>query len=365
MDPRIREHAEIVVNHSLDIDAGDEVVVSMPNVAEDLEVALYELLGDIGAVPVSASSPLSGRTNPRASRAYLRACDEFETPEHLLALFEEADAFVIARAYENVSQLADVEPAVQTAARKAALPVQEERLSKPWCLTQFPSQGNAQLAGMSLEGYENFVWDAVTKDWDAQREFQANMVEILDGADEVRIVSGEETDLRMSVAGNKTLNDYGERNLPGGEVFTAPVPDSVEGEVLFDKPLYQGGREIENARLQFEGGEVVAHEAAKNEDYLTEILDTDEGARRLGELGIGMNRAIDQFTYNMLFDEKMGDTVHLAVGRAYEANVGEGNEQNESATHVDMIVDMSEDSFIEVDGERVQENGTFVFEDEW
>ena len=365
MDPRIREHAEIIVDHSLGVEAGDQVVVSMPNAAADLEVALYELLGDIGAVPVSVNSPLSSRTNPRASRAYLRASEEFETPEHLQALFEETDAFVIARAYENVSELSDVEPAAQTAARKAGRPVQEERLSKPWCLTQFPSQGNAQLAGMSLEGYENFVWDAVTKDWDAQREFQAGMVEILDEADEVRIVSGEETDLRMSVAGNKTLNDYGERNLPGGEVFTAPVPDSVEGEVLFDKPLYYGGREIENARLQFEGGEVVAHEASKNEGYLTEILDTDEGARRLGELGIGMNRAIDQFTYNMLFDEKMGDTVHLAVGRAYEANIGEDNEQNDSATHVDMIVDMSEDSFIEVDGERVQEDGTFVFEDDW
>ena len=365
MDPRIREHAEIVVDHSLDIEAGDEVVVSMPNVAEDFEVALYELLGDIGAVPVSANSPLINRTNPRASRAYLRAREEFETPEHLLALFEEADAFIIARANENVSELSDVDPATQTAARKAARPAQEERLSEPWCLTQFPAQGNAQLAGMSLEGYENFVWDAVTKDWDAQREFQAQMVEILDDADEVRIVSGEETDLRMSVAGNRTLNDYGERNLPGGEVFTAPVPDSVEGEVLFDKPLYHNGREIEDARLQFEGGEVVAHEAGKNEEYLTEILNTDEGARRLGELGIGMNRAIDQFTYNLLFDEKMGDTVHLAVGRAYEDTIGEGNEQNDSAIHVDMIVDMSENSFIEVDGERVQEDGTFVFEDDW
>jgi aminopeptidase len=115
--------------------------------------------------------------------------------------------------------------------------------------------------------------------------------------------------------------------------------------------------------LRFEDGEVVEHSAEKNEDLLTEVLSTDDGANRLGELGIGMNRDIDQFSYNMLFDEKMGDTVHMAVGRAYEETVGEDNEQNESAVHVDMIVDMSEDSFIEVDGEVVQRDGTFVFED--
>jgi aminopeptidase len=216
---------------------------------------------------------------------------------------------------------------------------------------------------MSTEAYENFVWDAVTLDWDAQRDHQARMVDILDGADEVRIRSGEGTDVRMSVAGNPTLNDYGEHNLPGGEVFTAPIKTSVEGEVHFDLPLYRKGKEIEGARLRFEDGKVVGHSAERNEDVLTGILETDGGARYLGELGIGMNRSIDQFTYNMLFDEKMGDTVHMAVGNAYEDTVGEGNERNESAEHVDMIVDMSEDSTIEVDGEVVQRNGTFVFEE--
>jgi aminopeptidase len=189
------------------------------------------------------------------------------------------------------------------------------------------------------------------------------MVEILDPADEVRIVSGDTTEVTMSIDGNPTLNDYGEKNLPGGEVFTAPIVDSVEGEVLFDKPLYHQGREITDVSLTFEDGEVTEHSAVKNDDLLSEVLSTDEGASRLGELGIGMNRDIDQFTYNMLFDEKMGDTVHMAVGRAYEETVGDDNERNESAVHVDMIVDMSEDSFIEVDGEKVQENGTFVFEE--
>ncbi|WP_264783424.1 aminopeptidase, partial [Haladaptatus sp. T7] len=218
-------------------------------------------------------------------------------------------------------------------------------------------------AEMSTEAYEEFVYGAVNKDWDQQRKHQQQMVELLDPADEVRIVSGDTTDLTMSVSGMKTVNDYGEKNLPGGEVFTAPVPDSVEGEVLFDKPLVRQGSIVENVWLEFEDGEVVDFSAEKNEEVLAGILDTDEGARKLGELGIGMNRDIDRFTYNMLFDEKMGDTIHLAVGKAIEQTVPEGQPLNESATHVDMIVDMSEDSFIEVDGEIVQRNGTFKFED--
>ncbi len=360
MDPRIREHAEIIATHSVDLQEGDNVVVDAHPVAEDLVVALHEVIGDRGANPLTTSQ----RTGKRGLRAFLRAADgEFETPSHELALIEETDVYIAIRASDNVTQTADVDPEVSAAYQQAHHPILEERLSKRWCLTQFPAPANAQLAEMSTEGYENFVWDAVNKEWDAQRELQANMVEILDPAEEVRIVSGETTDVTMSVAGNPTLNDYGERNLPGGEVFTAPVPDSVEGEVLFDMPLYHQGREVTDVSLEFEDGEVIAHSAGKNEEVLTEVLDTDEGARRLGELGIGMNRDIDRFTYNMLFDEKMGDTVHMAVGRAYDDTVGEDNERNDSAVHVDMIVDMSEDSFIEVDGERVQEDGTFVFEE--
>jgi aminopeptidase len=357
MDPRVRTHAEIIADHSASIESGDNVVISMPAAAEDLAVALHEVVGDRGANPIYLNN------SERASRAYLRAAgEEFETPSHQLALYEEADVFVIARGGPNVSEQSDVSPETNAAYRRAMRPVLDERLGKRWCLTQFPTSGHAQLAGMSTEAYESFVWDAVTLDWAAQREHQAQMVDILDGADEVRIRSGD-TDVTMSVAGNHTVNDDGEKNLPGGEVFTAPVRESVEGEVHFDLPLYRKGKEIAGARLRFEEGRVVDHSAERNEDVLTGILETDEGARYLGELGIGMNREIDQFTYNMLFDEKMGDTVHMAVGNAYDVTVGDGNERNESAEHVDMIVDMSEDSVIEVDGEVVQRNGTFVFED--
>ncbi|ADQ68487.1 leucyl aminopeptidase (aminopeptidase t) [Halogeometricum borinquense DSM 11551] len=360
MDPRIREHAQIIADHSADISDGDNVVINAPAAAEELVVALHEECAERGANPVYMNN------SSRASRAFLRNHDgEFETPDHLLAMYEEMDAYIAVRGDVNASETADVDPETNAAHRRAMQPVLEERLSKKWCLTQFPTAGNAQLAGMSTEGYENFVWDAVNLDWDEQYEFQQQMVEILDDADEVHIVAGDETDVTMSVAGNSTLNDKGEKNLPGGEVFTAPVKDSVNGEVHFDMPLYRQGREISGVRVRFEDGRVESYSAERNEEVLDGVFETDEGARYLGELGIGMNRAIDQFTYNMLFDEKMGDTVHMAVGSAYPETVGEENEENESAEHVDMILDMSEDSIIEVDGEVVQRNGTFVFKDDF
>ena len=359
MDPRIRQHAEILVEHSTAVEPDDDVLVQVRPVAEDLAVALAEKLGEVGA------NPSIELTSARADRAYLRASDpeDVGVSDSRLAEVEAADVVIIAKGSRNAAERSDVPSEMTTAHREARRPVTEERMSKRWVGTQFPAPGEAQRAEMSTEGYADFVYDAVLKDWDAQREHQEQLVEILDPADEVRIVSGDETDVTMSVEGMIAVNDYGEMNLPGGEVYTAPVPDSVEGEVLFDIPVVRSGREIEDAHLRFEGGEVVEHSAAKNEGLLTELLNVDEGARRVGELGIGMNRDIDRFTRNLIFDEKMGDTVHLAVGNAYDHCVPDDREANGSAVHVDMLVDMSEDSFVEVDGEIVQRNGTFRFED--
>jgi len=359
MDPRVREQAEIVVDHSTEIQHNDEVVVQGHPVAEDLMIAIAELCGERGAnISVRASSS-------RVNRAHQKAIDidDISLSEVALAGVEEADVAIRIRADANTFETSDVDPEKNSVHAKVNKELQEVMMEKRWVVTQYPAPANAQDAEMSTDAYEEFVWSAINKDWETVRQHQQQLVEILDTADEVRVVSGDTTDVSMSVDGNPIKNDYAERNLPGGEVFTAPIPDSVEGEVLFDKPLMAQGREVKDVYLRFEGGEVVDHSAAKNEDVLAAVLDTDEGAKRLGELGIGMNRDIDQFTYNMLFDEKMGDTVHMALGRAYDDTVGEDNEGNDSAMHMDMIVDMSEDSFIEVDGEAIQRNGTFVFED--
>jgi aminopeptidase len=359
MDDRIQRHAEILVDHCTDVSAGENVTVSGPPVAEELVIAVAEKLGEVGA---SASIRLASQ---RAGRAYRRAIDpeDVELAEHTLAMVEETDVSINIGGATNTHETGDVSPETNRAFASANKPRQEAQMETRWCATAFPAPGSAQDAEMSTAAYEDFVWSAIDKDWEQQREFQEQMVEILDDASEVRIVSGEATDVTMRVDGMLTENDYGEKNMPGGEVYTAPVRDSVEGEVLFDKPLMAQGREVEGVRLTFEDGEIVDHAAEKNESVLTEVLNTDEGARYLGELGIGMNRDIDRFTYNMLFDEKMGDTVHMAVGRAYEWTVPDDRERNDSAVHMDMIVDMSEDSRIEVDGEVVQEDGTFVFEE--
>ena len=360
MDPRVREHAEIIVNHSIDCSEGDHVVIDAHPVAEDLVTAIVESVAEVGGHPLV----IQERLGKRFRRAYLKHYDgEFEEPEHTHALYEAMDAYIAIKGGDNETELGDVDTETQSAYGRAYEPVRETRLNKTWNLTLHPAAANAQQAEMATEEYETFVYDAINKDWDAVREQQQEMADRLTDAEEVRIVSGDTTDITMSVAGNETLNDYGEKNLPGGEVFTAPVKDSVSGEAYFDIPIYHQGREIDGARLVFEDGKVVEHSAEKNEALLTDVLETDEGASYLGELGIGMNRDIDRFTRNILFDEKMGDTVHMAVGRAYPETVGEDNEQNESAVHVDMILDMSEDSYIELDGEVIQRNGTFWFED--
>lgn len=361
---RVHEHAKTIVDHSVCIESGDNVMIQAPPVAEDLVVALYERCGERGATPMLMSGPL--RTGlARANRVFLRTEDpeEFALAEHQLAAMEATDVAILIFGSRNINEESDVAPEVISAYRDVQKPIHDKRLEKRWVITQFPAPGDAQQAEMSTAAYEDFVYNAVLTDWEAQRDHQAQMVEILDAASEVRIVSGEMTDVTMSVAGMNAMNDDGKLNLPGGEVYTVPVPNSVVGEVLFDKPVVWAGREIEDAYLRFADGEVVDHSASKNEGMLTAILETDAGSRRLGELGIGMNRAIDQFTSNILFDEKMGDTIHLAVGNAINECVPTDMDLNESAQHVDMLVDMTEDSFIEIDGDVIQRDGTFIFED--
>ncbi|WP_181687383.1 aminopeptidase [Halorhabdus salina] len=361
MDPRVERHAELIVDQCTEIDEGDNVIVQSGPEAEDLNVALFEKIGERGGMPTRMT--LGGR----AMRSFIQAVDldAVTPPEHLVGLLEAADVLINVRAASNVAETSDVPPESMQAFAQIMEPIQEhiENEDTEWVLTQHPAPGNAQKAEMSTDGYTDFVYDAIDQDWDAQEEHQEQLVEILDPASEVRVVAGEQTDISMSIEGNPAVNSVADKNLPSGEVFTAPIPESVEGTVRFDMPVIQHGREVEGAYLEFENGEVVDHEAEANEDVLTGILGTDDGARRLGELGIGMNRDIDCFTANMLFDEKMGDTVHMAIGRSIKESVGEENPKNESAIHLDMILDMSEDSFIEVDGEVVQRDGTFVFED--
>ena len=359
MDPRIREHAKIISMHSTAISKGDNVVIDANPVADDLVTALCEICAEIGANPLV----IRGRTGTRFLRAYLNSSKgEFQMPTHEMALFEKMDVYIVIRGGGNASEMSDVDQKKMNDYDLVKKPIRDERLSKRWCLTQFPTPENAQMASMSTEEYENFVWDAIIRDWNVQKNHQQKLLELLEDGDEIHIVSGDTTDITMNIGGMVPINDYGNHNLPGGEVFTAPIVESVRGEGVFDIPLNYKGKEIEDVYLKFEDGVVTDYDAGKNREVVGEILSADQGAKSVGELGIGMNRGIDRFTNNILFDEKMGDTVHIAVGMAYSDTVGEGKRKNESSVHVDMITDMSKDSYIELDGELIQVDGCFVFE---
>jgi len=300
-------------------------------------------------------------------RAYLNAHDgEFERdPPHELALYENADSVLSLRGGRNTTETAAVDGRTLQAAAKAREGVREARMDTDWVSTVHPNRSLAQQAGMAYEEYREFAYDAILRDWAALADEMDRMKRLLDEGSEVRLVATD-TDLTMSIEGRIAVNSaasvaYDSHNLPSGEVFTAPA--GAEGEVLFDVPMTIRGRRVRDARLTFEGGEVVDYAAATNAAVLGDVLDTDEGARRLGELGIGMNRGIDRYTDHILFDEKMGDTVHLALGRAYDANLPDGETGNESAIHVDLIADVADGARLEIDGTVVQRNGRFRWEE--
>ena len=364
MDPRVYDHAETLVDWSARIEAGDDVVVHVGEGSHDLGVAVADVLGERGANFVARYS------SPEMERAYLRAHGgEFDAdPAFEHALYEQADSVLSLRGSRNTSTGADVPEETQQAHAKARTGIREARMDTDWVSTLHPTRALAQQAGMSYGAYCDFVYDAILRDWEALAEEMAQLKEILDDGNEVRIQK-DGTDITMSIAGRTAVNSaasvaYDSHNLPSGEVFTAPT--ETEGAVTFDVPMTIRGTPVRDVRLVFENGEVVEWEATQGEDVLTAIIETDEGARRLGELGIGMNRGIDRITDQILFDEKMGGTVHLALGRAYDATLPEGESGNDSAVHTDLITDMrAEGTSFEVDGEVIQRDGYFRWEDEF
>jgi aminopeptidase len=281
------------------------------------------------------ASPLIVVTPEEAMRRYYEVVlDAFLdlVPGHYEALVRESDVVFHIRSERNVKTLANTDPTKVSRRSLAMKGIREERLSKRWCLTQFPTDGYAQLAEMSVAEYEDFVYGAILRDWSDERTKMTRLKGILDQTDEVQIL-GVKTDLTLSVTGRNAVVGDVTHNVPGGEVFTAPVDDSAEGEIVYEFPAIAYGKEVQGIRLEFKEGEVVDYSAEKNEELLKTMIQTDEGARRLGELGIGTNDGIKRYTKNILFDEKIGGSVHLALGRAYKECEG----VNASAIHWDMI----------------------------
>jgi aminopeptidase len=358
-DPRVRQLAELLVNRSLDVQPGWQVTVRSTPLARPLVEEVSRAIARRGAYALVRYAWGADRFRvdlPWALEAPLELLSELAPIEaHSV---EEEDARLQIRAPEDPHAGSELSPervrALQHAMERSSQ--RARTLDVRWAVTQYPTEAVAADAGMSLEELTEFIFGASLRDWDAERERMRRYAERFDAADEVRIV-GAGTDLTLSIAGRETTIDHGLRNMPAGEFFTSPVEDSTEGVVHYSEfPAIYLGHDVVGVRLEFRGGRVVDASADEGEDFLLQMLDTDEGSRRLGELGIGCNPGITRHMRNTLFDEKIDGTVHLALGGGYTFT----GSKNESAIHWDMVKDLRPGGELWMDGELVQRDGGWL-----
>jgi aminopeptidase len=348
--------AELLTDYCLDVQPGQQVLVRSTMLAAPLLRALHAEIVSRDAWPLLRAE-LPGVEEDFYALARDRHLDSFGSIAHAEAA--QADAFLTVQAPANLRALAEVEPERIARVARSRAPLTELRMRKRWCGTLWPTPAGAQQAGMGDDAFAAFVRGALFLDRDdpavAWRElgaFQAELVERLSGARELRI-EAPGTDLTLRVEGRTWGNSDGRRNMPSGEVFTGPIEDSANGTIRFTVPSSPHGVAVEDVELTFRDGEVVAASASRGEEHLQRTLATDPGARRLGEIGIGTNRGIERPIGAILFDEKIGGTVHLALGRSYPETGG----VNESAVHWDLICDLRDGGRLTADGEVVSQDG--------
>lgn len=355
MDERIIKHARILVDHSTKVKAGDMVLISYSDHGLDLVKAIYALASERGASPIIQQTPTE------ALRSLYDLTPEIylsRLPVHELSTYTASDVIIAIKGEENLRAMRSLDKKRLSLRAQATKPIKDVYLKKRWVVTQVPTPAYAQEAEMSMHEYEDFVFNAVLRDWRVDENKLRAVEELMEKTDEVRI-TGKDTDLTFSIKGRKTISDFGEHNVPWGEAFTAPVEDSANGEIYFDLPSVRYGDEARDIRLKFSKGEIVDYKASKGEDLLKAMIETDEGSHRLGEFGIGTNDNITKFTRNILFDEKMAGTIHLAIGFAYPDCHG----KNQSAIHWDMIKTMKPGEVL-FDGRLVMKDGVFTFMEE-
>ncbi len=364
-DPRAENLAKILVGYSTKVAEGEVVSIDGEAGAEPLLRAVYEEVLKAGAHPILNVS-LDGLASVYYKQASDAQLDWISPVTEWMA--EKADVRIAVGASANTRELSAIPPERQTRRQTAVGDLLAKMMDRSaagdfrWCYTLYPTNAYASEAEMSLDDYEDFYFGACLADdpdpltaWKRASKECERLAEWIEGHEEVRVIAPG-TDIKLGIAGRKFIPCVGDHNMPDGEFFTGPVEDSVEGEVTFHLPAVIGGREVSGVRLRFESGKVVDASAERGEEFLIELLDTDEGARRLGELGIGTNYAIDRGTLEVLLDEKIGGTVHMAVGRSYPESGG----VNESAVHTDLVCDLRLGGKLEVDGQVMQENGKFV-----
>ncbi len=365
---RVERYAELLLDTCLGVERGWQVIVWGSPWARPLLEEVMKQLGERGAYPLLRLS-FNGSGGSAYHRAWVRHAplDVLSEPASIeVHAWEHCDAWLGVQAPENTRDGADIPTERTNTVNEAYDParsrlgsgdrVRPSRDSIPWVLCWYPTPALAQDAGMTLPAFADFLYDACLIDWKGLHERISRHAQLFDAAEEVRIVAAG-TDLRLSVAGRRADVDAGTGNMPGGELFVCPVERSAEGTIAFTEfPAQYLGRQVRGIRLRFSEGRVVDASADSEEDFLLETLDTDEGARRIGELGIGCNPGIDRYLGNVYFDEKINGTIHLALGHGFEDIGG----TNQSAIHWDIVKDLRSGGRIELDGKVVQEDGVWV-----
>jgi aminopeptidase len=353
-DSRLERYARLLVD-CISPEPGWQVLVrSQPPGRPLIEEVTRELARrGVRALVRLRFEPVGGAFVREAPLELLKILSAIERHE-----IENANSYIAIVAPENTRAGSDV-PAERLAAFQQALRGPQEpflRDEKPWVGCYHPTEAVAQDAGMALHAFEDFLYGAVLIDWEALRQTMERIAERFDRASTVRIL-GEGTNLTFSLAGRQGKIDVLGANMPGGEIFYSPVEDSAEGVISYSEyPACYLGHEVSGVRLRFEQGRIVEASATADEEFLLGTLDTDEGARRLGEFGIGCNPGIRRHMKNTLFDEKIEGTVHLAIGTGFPQLGG----TNKSGIHWDMVKELRNGGRIELDGEVVQENGTWL-----
>ncbi|MBN1230883.1 MAG: aminopeptidase [Anaerolineales bacterium] len=364
-DPRIVNLANVLVNYSTKVKPKDWVIIQSSVVALPLANAVAEHVFKAGGYPeIQLRSANLAETSFRfASEEQLQWISPIQK-----MVIENAQVLINIDATENTRVLNAIDPEKQKIAGVARRPLMKTYMERSatndlrWVITQFPCDALAQEADMSLHDFEDFVYSATYADqpdpiaeWQRIHNEQQIMVDYFKGKEKIEVRS-KNAELTLSVKDRKFINSDGSHNMPSGEVFTSPVEDSANGWIYFTYPAITGGREVEGIRLEFKDGKVVNATAAKNQDFLLKQLDSDESSRFLGEFAIGTNYGIKKFTKSILFDEKIGGSIHLAVGNGFP----EAGGKNFSSIHWDMICDMRDESEIYADGELFYKNGKFV-----
>jgi aminopeptidase len=349
-EAQVRRLAGILVNHSVKAKKGEIVRISCGDLARPLALEVYREVLRAGAHPLLAVG------FEDAQRIFFEEATDAQIahlPPTKLYEAKRIDADIVIVAPGNTRSLSHIPPKKLADKRKATKAISEIVLRRVrWVLTNYPTEALAQETDRSLQEYEKLYYRAVDQDWAAMKRMFLRAKRILERTGTVRIV-GRDTDLSFSIKGRTAIPCAGEYNMPDGEIFTAPEEGSTEGKIYYEFPAIYGGREVAGIRLTFRKGKVVDASAEKNEGILKDMLAADPGARVLGEFGIGANAGVSSFTRDILLDEKMGGTIHLAIGRSYPESGG----RNDSAVHWDMIKDLRDTGELYLDGKPVLRTG--------